>query len=176
MKSQELRLARTSKPKQTETTRRWRFEITAAPTELPLHTKVEFSRRGSDDPYVLEPVRPEIIRPYGLPSPTVNHYTASAAVRQKIGALAGRKEPQARDVWDLEHLFRTIGADPRPIPPYLREQVAGAVERVFEMSFGIFQSHVVPYLNAEHQDLYGTREAWDRMRESVVGRLEELRS
>lgn len=175
LKSQELHLARISKPKQTETTQRWKFEITGPSSRLPLHTKVEFSRRGSDDPYALEPARSEVVRPYGLLAPTVNHYTASSAVRQKIAALAGRKEPQARDVWDLAHLFRTTAADPRPLPAALKKTVAPAIERVFEMGFQIFRSQVVPFLKPEHQELYGTPDAWDRIRESVVDRLEELR-
>jgi len=110
MRTQALTLVRSSRPKQTDTTQRWKFEIRAPTSPVPLHTKVEFSRRGIDEDYALEPVRQEIVRPYGIPAPTANHYTAAAAIRQKIGALAGRRETQARDIWDLEHLFRTTGA------------------------------------------------------------------
>ena len=35
----------------------------------------------------------------------VSHYDAATALRQKVGALAGRKEMQARDVFDLHHLL-----------------------------------------------------------------------
>ncbi len=175
LKSQELRVARISRLKQTETTQRWKFEITGPSSRLPLHTKIEFSRRGSDEPYVLEPARSEVVREYGLPAPTVNHYTAPAAVRQKIAALAGRREPQARDVWDLDHLFRTTQADPRPLSTALKEDVVTAIDRVFEMKFEIFRSHVVPFLKPECREIYGAPDAWDRLRESVVGRLEELR-
>jgi Nucleotidyl transferase AbiEii toxin, Type IV TA system len=107
--AQGLTLVRSSKPKQTATTQRWKIEFQAEGTELPLHTRVEFSRRGGSEEHALEPVRPEVVRPYGLVAPTVRHYTARAAARQKIGALASRAEPQARDVWDLEHLLRTTG-------------------------------------------------------------------
>lgn len=175
LQSQELSVTRISKPRQTETTQRWKFEIKTASSSLPLHTRIEFSRRGSDEPYVLGPARPEVVRPYGLPAPTVNHYTAPAAVGQKIGALAGRREPQARDVWDLDHLFRTIGADPRPLAAFLRKSVPTAIDRVLEMEFKTFQSQIVPFLQAEHQEIFGTPDAWDRIRESVVDRLAELR-
>jgi len=37
-----------SKPKQTGTTQRWKFEVAAKGLTLPFHTRVEFSRRGSD--------------------------------------------------------------------------------------------------------------------------------
>lgn len=175
LRSQGLHVARTSRPKQTETTQRWKFEISGQPSRLPSHTKIEFSRRGCEDPYILEPARPEVVRVYGLPPPTANHYTAASAVRQKIGALVGRKEPQARDIWDLDHLFRTrTDADPRPLPPRLQEALTSAIERVLETPFAVFRSQVVPFLTIEHQDIFGTSEAWDRMREGVVDRLTEL--
>src|SRR5207253_6185213 len=82
--SQGLELVRTSKPKQTDTTQRWKLELKAAGVSVPLHTKVKFSRRGTrDEDYVLEPARSDVVRPYGIPVPTVNHYTARSAVRQQ---------------------------------------------------------------------------------------------
>ena len=175
LRSQRLLVSRTSKPKQTETTQRWKFEIEGEGNPLHLHTKIEFSRRGSCEPYTLEPARSEIVRVYGLPAPTANHYTAAAAVRQKIGALAGRKEPQARDIWDLDHLFRTrTDADPRPLPPRIKEALTTALDRVLETPFAAFKSQVVPFLTADHQELFGTSEAWDRMREGVMDHLAEL--
>jgi hypothetical protein len=35
----------------------------------------------------------------------LSHYDAAAAMRQKVGALAGRPETQARDVFDLHNLL-----------------------------------------------------------------------
>ena len=175
LRSQRLKLTRISRPKQTETTQRWKFEIVGGSSRLPLHSKIEFSRRGSDEPYVLEPACPEVVRAHGLPPPTANHYTAASSVRQKIGALAGRREPQARDIWDLDHLFRTRrDADPRPLPPRLREVLASVVDRVIETPFEVFNSQVVPFLSPEHQEIFGTTVAWDRMREGVVDQLVEL--
>jgi predicted nucleotidyltransferase component of viral defense system len=175
LRSQSLLVSRTSKPKQTETTQRWKFEIVGEGSRLPLHTKIEFSRRGSDEPYRLEPARSEIVQVYGLPPPTANHYTAAAAVRQKIGALVGRKEPQARDIWDLDHLFRTrTDADPRPLPARIKRALTTALDRVFETPFADFKSQVVPFLTPEYQEIFGTSEAWDRMREGVIDRLTEL--
>lgn len=175
--SQGLRLVRVSKPKQTEITQRWKLELGAAGVSVPLHTKVEFSRRGTrDEEYALEPVRSDIVRPYGVPAPTVNHYTARAAIRQKIRALAGRSETQARDVWDLDHLLRTTKADPRPLPEGVRKALPRAVEQALSLGYDVFKAQVVPYLSQEDQTIYGTRDAWDRMCELVAERLEEFRS
>lgn len=172
--AQGLELTRSSRPKQTETTQRWKFELRAQGTALPLHTRVEFSRRGSAEEYVLEPIRPEIVRLYGLPSPTANHYTARSALRQKIEALAGRAQTQARDVWDLEHLLRTTGANPGPLTPAQRKTLALALDRAMGLSFDVFKAQVTPYLAPEHQEIYGTREAWARISELVVDRLSEF--
>lgn len=171
--SQRLELTRTSKPKQTETTQRWKFELRAEGLALPIHTRIEFSRRGASEEYRLEPVRPEVVRPYGLQAPTVNHYTARSAARQKIRALATRKETQARDVWDLEHLIRTTGVDGSPFSPEERRTLATALDRAMGLPFDAYRSQVVPYLEPGHQETYGTPDTWERMRELVVERLSE---
>ena len=175
--SQGLEVVRISKPRQTETTQRWKLELEAAGVSVPLHTKVEFSRRGMrDEEYVLEPARSDIVRPYGIPVPTVNHYTARAAIRQKIRALAGRSETQARDIWDLEHLLRSTDADPRPLSDSVRNALPAATERVLSLEYDVFKAQVVPYLSDEDQSMYGTRDGWDRMCELVVERFQEFGS
>ena len=175
LRAQRIVVTRTTTPKQTETTQRWKFLLAAAGHATPLPTKIEFSRRRSTEEYAFEPARAEIVRPYGIPVPTANHYTAAAAIRQKIGALAGRREIQARDVWDLDHLFRTTGAEARPLPPAIARLLDIALERVLELPYDAFRAQVVPYLAADHQELCGTPEAWQRIQELVVGRLLELK-
>jgi hypothetical protein len=101
----------------------------------------------------------------------VNHYTARSAVRQKIEALAGRTETQARDVWDLEHLLRTTGANPEPLVEAERKTLTKALDRAMSLSFDVFKAQVSPYLTPEHQEIYGTPEAWDRICELVIDRL-----
>jgi hypothetical protein len=175
LKTLGIEITRTSRPKQTETTQRWKFGLRAAGTEVEFHTKVEFSRRGSDDEFVLEPALLEVVRPYGIPAPSANHYTARSAIRQKILALASRREPQARDVWDLDHLFHAV-RDEKPlldVPPSVAELPA-AVDRVLEMPYERFRAHVVPYLEPDAQELYGSKEGWRRIQEHVFQRLAEL--
>jgi hypothetical protein len=115
------------------------------------------------------------VRPYGIPAPTVHHYTAAAALRQKIEALAGRRETQARDIWDLDHLFRTTRADPRPLPTRTRDALPAALERAADLPFDAFKAQVVSFLAPEHQDIFGSAASWQRMQELVIDRLLELR-
>jgi len=174
LQSQGLSISRASKPKQTETTQRWKFGLRQAGSEVELHTKIELSRRGSQDEFVLEPVLSEVVRPCGIPAPAANHYTASSAIWQKIAALAGRRETQARDVWDLDHVFRTIRSEIGPLPSRLVAPLAVAVDRVLDMPFEIFRGQVVPYLTPEAQELSGTAGGRRRIQEHVFERLAEL--
>ncbi len=175
LRTQQLAVTSSTTPKQTGTTQRWKFQLAVSGHTRPLHTKIEFSRRGADEEYSLEPVLAEVVRPYGIPAPTANHYTAAAATRQKIGALAGRRVTQARDIWDLDHLLRACAADPRPLPASSVEVLDTAIERVMDMPYEAFKAQVVSFLAADHQDLYGTPEAWQQIQNLVSERLLELR-
>ncbi len=174
LSAQGLLLLRSSKPKQTETTQRWKFEIESVGRAPALHTRVEFSHRRPWEEFVLEACRPEIVKPYGLLPPTANHYTASAAIRQKIAALAGRRETQTRDVWDLDHLLRRTDADPRPLPPNLLKVLPEAISRVSSIPFDLFKGQVVPFLDPEHQEVFGTPETWASVCRNVVEGLSEF--
>ncbi len=174
LQAQGLALLRSSKPKQTETTQRWKFEIQTTGKAPPLHTRVEFSHRGLRDEFVLEACRSEIVRPYGLLPPTANHYTARAAIRQKIGALAGRRKTQARDIWDLDHLLRSTGGDPRPLSVDLLKALPEAIHRASSLPFDVFKAQVVPFLEPEQQKVYGTPETWASIGRHVVERLSEF--
>jgi len=172
---QGLTLLRSWKPKQTETTQRWKFELRAEGKTVSLPTRAEFSRKREGGDYALEPARADVVRPYGFLAPTANHYTAAAAMRQKIEALAHRRETQARDIWDLAHLFRTTQASPGPLVGAAAKTLELACERALSLAFDVFKGQVVPYLPPEHQALYRTADAWDRICEAVVERLSELR-
>lgn len=174
MTSLGLEITRTSVPKQTETTQRWKLGLEASGVGVELHTKIEFSRRGIDDDYSLEPVLQEIVRPYGIPSPTANHYSLGSAIRQKIGALLERSNPQARDTWDLDHLFRVATSVAVRLPGIHAARLQEAVDRVLDTSFDEFQAQVAPFLETEIQDLYRTRDAWERIQEHVSGRIESM--
>jgi hypothetical protein len=117
-----------------------------------------------------------IVRPYGIPAPAANHYVAEAAIRQKIGALVGRARPQARDVWDLDHLFRRMPGRPTPKSSGLQGVIETALERVMEIPYEAFRAHVMPFLAADQRDLFDTPATWDRLREHVAARLVELSS
>jgi predicted nucleotidyltransferase component of viral defense system len=174
LRSGGLAVNEVTKPKQTETTQRWKPLIAVSGRRVPVRTKIEFSHRSADPRRTLEAVPDRIVAPYALRPPTMLHYTADAAIEQKLGALAQRSETQARDLFDLELLVRRHRDAIRPgeIEPHLLEV---ALERAFELPFEAFRDQVVPFLEPEVVELYDDRAAWERIQTFVAERLMELR-
>ncbi|MDQ3552951.1 MAG: nucleotidyl transferase AbiEii/AbiGii toxin family protein [Chloroflexota bacterium] len=169
-----LVLHQVTKPKQTGTTQRWKPVVTAAGSSVLIRTKIEFSHRHADPRRILEAIPERVVAPYALRPPTLLHYTAEAAIEQKVEALAHRSETQARDLFDLELLLRrhpdavSAGA----IPP---DTLVLAEERAFDLPFRAFQDQVVRFLEVGIVELYDDPAVWDRTQTFVTERLSELR-
>jgi hypothetical protein len=163
-----ITITQCSAPKQTETTQRWKLALTVRGSELPLNTKIEFSRRGMTDPVVFGPVDPLLIRDYQLTPILANHYPAESAFLQKVNALIHRSQTQARDVFDLDHLIRA-GASAQGVvrSPHWRE----AQQNAMGLSYSAFKSQVVSYLAPDYQAHYDRPEIWDAMVLRVVDAL-----
>jgi hypothetical protein len=142
---------------------------------VPIRTKIEFSRRGAIEGAKFEGTEREVLRPYGLTPILATHYTTSAAIAQKIHALAGRTEPQARDVFDLSLLFARPDAEKIDLSDPQRAWVTGAIERAMSVSFADYASKVVAFLDPTQAELFADRTAWEAMQDAVVSRLEALR-
>ena len=168
-----LEITRVSAPKQTDTTQRWKIGLRARDRGgIPLHTKVEFSRRRTEERGILEPVSSEVLGRYGLLPLLVVHYPLYAALRQKVGALVGRRVVQARDVFDLAVLLARAGTEaPAALAP-LRDRLLEAGERAMDVSFEDFESQVVVFLDPAHAGMYESRSAWDALQAGVVEQLE----
>jgi len=157
-----------TKPKQTDTTPRWKIAIAVTGRREPSRTKIEFSHRNGEPRHVLEPVPGRIVAPYALRSPTLQHYTADAATEQKIRALAGRSETQARDVFDLALLLRRRPFEAATIDSQILERAA---ERGLALPFDAFRDQVLGFLDPEVAELYDTPAAWEQMQLFVAETL-----
>jgi hypothetical protein len=164
-----IAIERVSEPK-TDTTQRWKMGLRVQGAASPLPTKVECSRRGLEDGVVLGSVDPILARAYRLPPFMINHYDAAAALLQKVGALAGRRETQARDVFDLHHLLAG-GARLRATPGPGGDVVERANANALSVDFGTFKSQVLAYLEPEAQAQYDSPSAWDTIVLEVAGAL-----
>lgn len=179
LRSGDLTLKEVSAPKQTATTQRWKMWVATGrrPTggrPDGIRTKIEFSHRRADPRRILEAVPERVVAAYALRPPSMQHYTAQAAIEQKLGALAHRAGPQARDLFDLELLLRQ---HPQAlhlceVDPQLLED---AVCRVYELPYQAFQDQVRPFLEQAAVELYSDGAAWERAQTYVAERLMELR-
>lgn len=161
-----------SKPKQTDTTRRWKFAVEGEGAFL--NTKIEFSARGIVDPeHEFATARDDVGRRIGLRVVRAEHYLPPAAIRQKIRALAQRSDSQPRDVFDLGFLF---DAYPHAATP--GEISSDTIRRAMDAALGIpyeaYMELVADYIEEEFIGIYGRPEAWADMVLGVVDHLEKL--
>lgn len=161
--------------KQTDTTQRWKLGLRVEGTPVPLPTKVEFSRRGLDEGIAFGSVDPSVARAHQLPPLMLSHYHAAAALRQKVGALVGRPQTQARDVFDLHHLL-AIGTGADVLGGLEERIVARAAANALSVDFGMFKSQVLAYLPPEDQERFDSSSVWDSMVLEVVEALGRKRS
>jgi Nucleotidyl transferase AbiEii toxin, Type IV TA system len=157
-----------TRPKHTDTTQRWKLAL--AVDGASAHTKIEFSRRGLSTGVEFGPADRSLLGRYGLSPLLASHYGRQAAFEQKVGALIGRSETQARDVFDL-HLLLAGSADVDASRIDARSRHSAA-ERALSVDFRAFRSQVLAYLPPERQDDYGSREVWEQMVLQVVTVLE----
>lgn len=162
-----------TKPKQTATTRRWKFSVQGA--EGVLNTKIKFSARSTIDPErSLEVLAPTVGRNVGLRAIRVQRYLPPAAIRQKITALAQRSQTEPRDVFDLDLLFARYpdSVARGSVDPAI---VTRAIESTLAIEYGAFEDLVVAYIEEEFLAIYQRPEVWDEMVLKVTGALEQLR-
>src|SRR5215813_11484595 len=156
-----------SAPKQTDTTQRWKVELSVEGQSVPLHTKLEFSRRRNGGEARVEAVDRLLLDAYQLMPLLAPHYPLPEAIRQKIGALIGRTAVQARDVFDLAVLFSRGGSLAAALKP-VRQEIPPAIERTMEISYADFRAQVVAFLAPPAVAEYGDASAWEALQASVV--------
>ncbi len=157
-----------TKPKQTETTQRWKVMLRMAVGE-PLRTKVEFSRRQESIKYAVGIPDAQLLRRYKMTSFAAQYYDETHMSAQKITALAAEGRNALRDLFDLHHLFFTIGSKPEEVSALLGPGIAGAAaDKALAFTFRDFEEQVLPYLTAELIGLYRDSTVFDRQKDEVA--------
>jgi predicted nucleotidyltransferase component of viral defense system len=157
------------KAKHTETTQRFRVQLVTESGER-LPSKVEFSRRAPkpDAGREVAQIDSEIARHYQRLAFRCQHYDGTAAVVQKILALAGRPVTQARDVFDLDVLQRGGHIPKVPLRTLVsEEQCAAAAANVGSLAFEDFAGQVLEFLDDEHRRDFDDVAAWRAMLDHV---------
>ncbi len=170
---EDIKISDPSKAKHTATTQRFRLNLINSNGES-FPTKVEFSRRVDSDKERIaqELIRPELARIYKRLSYVAPHYDSQSAVVQKIRALGGRTEVQARDAFDLYILYQA---------GYLKREEIGvtatrgerekALTALHNISLESYQAQVVEFLELEAQEQYGKSKTWDTICNVIEGVL-----
>jgi len=172
LRSAGISVANVSAPKQTDTTQRWKIALGVAGRAVPLPTKIEFSRRDDLTGALTEPIDAVFAGAHRLQPVLLPHYPAPWAIAQKVRALVGRTQVQARDVFDLSVLFAHLGNAAAALTA-VQKELAGAASRALELSYDDYAGQVVPYLDPDHADAYGQRAFWDALQLQVVETLEK---
>ncbi len=158
------------KAKHTSTTQRFRLQlVTEANEHLP--TKVEFSRRIGEGKFLSEHIDRAVIFPYQQLTYACQHYSAAVAASQKLEALAYRDQAQARDVFDL-YILHLGGHDLTALAETEPDTRDRALDQLFSLEFDDYRGQVLPFLERDDIDRFGSREHWSRMRECTFRLLE----
>lgn len=174
MRTAGIEIVDTLAPKQTETSQRWKIGLRVPGRSEVVRTKIEFSRREAVVGAAFESIDAEVGRAYSIAPFLATHYLAPRAVIQKTHALFDRRQPQARDVFDLNHLFARPDTHRIALSAKERSWLPLAIERAMDLSFDQYASQVVAFLDPDQRDLFAGRVAWDAMQEAVVNRLGQL--
>lgn len=179
LKGKGIEVVDVTTPKQTDTTQRWKAGLRVRGIDMPIRTKIEFSRRtdaASFSGTVFEATERQVLRPYALTPILATHYGARAALIQKIHALAARAEPQARDVFDLNLLLAREEAEETVLDGRERAWLDEAIEHAMAISYAEYTSKVVAYLDPQQAEPFADPDSWDAMQQTVVMRLEQMKA
>ena len=161
--------------KHTPTTQRFRARVVTVAGEA-LPTKVEFSRRrqgAASQSIVTGTVSPDRTGRYRQLAFQCQHYSGAAQAEQKLAALAGRSEPQVRDVFDLYVLWLggqwddTLG---RSLSAATRER---ALDVLVSFSYADYADQVLDYLEPESRAEYEGVDRWNDLCAALMGLLDK---
>jgi predicted nucleotidyltransferase component of viral defense system len=158
-----------SKAKQTDTTQRFKLRlVTKQNIELP--TKIEFSRRGITGKYVEALISSEVSRRYKRLSFRLQHYCDESPVIQKIEALAGRAETQARDIFDL-YILLLGGFWIENLGQLESKTLDKAKINLFSVSYEQYRDQVEEYLSEEAKSNFSGENNWADIKSTILERF-----
>lgn len=150
--------------KDTETTFRFKFGVVMrGGVRHPTKVEVSFRDRYPGDQSVVGVPDSRFFAAYGIEPMSVRSYRREAAVRQKIDALGGRREAQARDLFDLSVL--TGHVPDVALLSFLadglsRERLEEALRRAYAITFQEYEGTVLEFLDLDVRPRYDTDDAW----------------
>ena len=166
-----MKIATISNHKQAPTTQRWKILLTIQGSALPLHTKIEFSRRHFGGDVKFEAINPQLLKQYSLSPIMVNHYSLQSMYEQKILALALRTETQSRDIFDL-YLLINSGEQFNSLGKETLQHIETAKANATGIHFSDFKGQVIAYLSEDDKQEYDDKAIWKVIVKKVIQALD----
>ena len=167
LRSAGISIVNISKPKQTYTTHRWKLGLLLDGTDVEIRTKIEFSCRNGDYRFDKIDLPGSIAIQYGITPYILQKYNLDAMVDQKIMALAKRSATKARDLFDLEILFRKHESKDY-ISILSHEDIYEALLKASELTYIDFKEQVIPFISEDFRPIYSSIESWNQMHAFVI--------
>ncbi|OGH56482.1 MAG: hypothetical protein A3G34_16195 [Candidatus Lindowbacteria bacterium RIFCSPLOWO2_12_FULL_62_27] len=156
-----------SRPKQTETTQRWKIGL-AMSRDVAFSTRVEFSRRRDRIECLTGIPDAGVLNAHKVPPFAVRYYSAHDLAIQKIRALAAPARHAVRDLFDLDHLVTMAGVSLADVRQEVKEDAERAAEKAGRFNLKDFRAQVLPYLPEDLAPACETAGAF----EDLKGRVE----
>lgn len=169
LQSNGIEIYQSNPVKQTDTTQRWKLLLKVQQSVIPIPTKIEFSRRNMDQGVAYTAINNELLSQYRLYPILCNHYTHNTAIIQKIRALIGRTETQARDIFDLKWLLDQEAFT--QLTSLSAKEIDTAIDNCNAVTYENYKGQVIAYLMDEYQTYYGTPEKWNEIKSKVIDAL-----
>lgn len=167
-----MKIVSVNPSKLTPTTGRWKFQLTGP--GVAVNSKVEFSMRKEDRPlFEFATVSATLAAAARMRPASANHYLPTAAVEQKLAALALRNETQVRDIFDLDFLM-TRYPDETDAAEVNADELERARDRVFESAFQDYHDLVVTYIDPAFVAMYESEAEWERIVLTVSAGLDRM--
>lgn len=164
-----------SRPKQTETTQRWKLALRLGPNTA-LSTKIEFSRRKAKIPYARGIPDAELLNHFKASPFATQYYDAVQMTAQKISALTSPTRHAARDLFDLHHLIYTVKANLEAIHTSVGlEAIHEAAYEVEKFSYRDFKEQVLPFLPETLILHYSESHAFEQLKLEVKQALTQIK-
>ena len=160
-----------SRPKQTETTQRWKISMVLG-ANISLPTKIEFSRRQSTLVFSKGMPDSHLLNHYKLPPFAAQFYDAPTMISQKIEALASPHRNATRDLFDLYHLFLRLESSPKNVLSAIdKTTLKQAVHKISRFERNDFNEQVLPYLTADLISFYKDPEVFEKLKKETEEKL-----
>lgn len=119
----------------------------------------------------------ELLARYRIPPFAVQYYGPNQMVIDAIMTLSISTPYAVRVLFDLHHLFYTVGVKPQNVSKRISaSQLARVINRTKRLSFRVFQGHLLPFLPKDMISFYNNRQDFEKLKNETWKVLIQVQS